>query len=112
MRKTAPTPVSEVDLVALKRVVNRLLDHFIETRGIRAVTLDDRYYWEVPAPERYRIEVDPGELDVGDLADDWELVARLLQADNQPVAYQLTELAPLLAYLGEVLARDLGKQGG
>jgi hypothetical protein len=112
MRKTAPTPVSEVDLVALKRVVNRLLDHVIETRGVRAVTLDDRYYWDVPAPERYRVEVDPGELDVGDLADDWELVARLLQEENQPVAYQLTELAPLLAYLGEVLARDLAERGG
>jgi hypothetical protein len=59
----------------------------------------------------HRVEVDPGELDVGDLADDWELLARLLQEENQPVAYQLTELAPLLAYLGEVLARDLGEQG-
>jgi hypothetical protein len=65
----------------------------------------------VPAPERCRVEVDPGELDVGDLANDWELVARLLQEENQPVAYQLTELAPLLANLGEVLARDLGEQG-
>ena len=112
MRKTASAPVSEVDLVELKKVVNRLLDHVIETRGVRAVTLGDRYYWEVPAPDRYRVEVDPGELDVGDLADDWEFVSRLLQEENQPVAYQLTELAPLLAYLGEVLARDFGEQGG
>ena len=27
------------------------------------------------------------------------------------MAYQLTELAPLLTYLGEVLGRDLGEQG-
>jgi hypothetical protein len=39
-------------------------------------------------------------------------VSRLLHEENQPVAYQLTELAPLLAYLGEVLARDVGEQGG
>jgi hypothetical protein len=112
MRKTASASVSEVDLIELKKVVNRLLDHVIETRGVRAVTLGDRYYWEVPAPDRYRGEVDPGELDVGDLADDWEFVSRLLHEENQPVAYQLTELAPLLAYLGEVLARDVGEQGG
>ena len=57
------------------------------------------------------MEIDPGELEVGDLADDWEFVSRLLQEENQPVAYQLTELAPLLAYLGEVLARDLSERG-
>ena len=51
-------------------------------------------------------------ISVGDLADDWEFVSRLLQEANAPVAYQLTELAPLLAYLGEVLARDLGEEGG
>jgi hypothetical protein len=112
MRKAAPAPVTEVDLLELRRVVNRLLDHLIETRGIRAVPLDDRYYWEVPAPDRYRMEVDPGALEVGDLADDWAFVSRLLQEANEPVAYQLTELASLLAYLGEVLARDLGEEGG
>ena len=57
------------------------------------------------------MELNPGELDVGDLADDWEFVSRLLQEENHPVAYQLTELAPLLAYLGEVLAQDLGERG-
>jgi hypothetical protein len=76
------------------------------------VALEDRYCREVPAPARYRIEADPGALDVGNLADDWKFVSRLLRKDNQPVAYQLTELAPLLAYLGEVLAKDLGKRRG
>ena len=56
--------------------------------------------------------MDPGALDVGNLADDWEFVSRLLREENQPVAYQLTELAPLLAYIGEALAKDLGKRGG
>jgi hypothetical protein len=72
MRKAAPAPVTQVDLPELRRVVNRLLDHLIETRGVRAVALDDRYHWEVPASDRYRMEVDPGELEVGDLADDWQ----------------------------------------
>jgi hypothetical protein len=112
MRKTAPRPVNEIDLVELKAVIDRLLDHVIETRGVRTVALEDRYDWEVPAPARYRTEVDPGALDVGNLADDWEFVSRLLREENQPVAYQLTELAPLLAYIGEALAKDLGKRGG
>ena len=112
MRKTAPRRVTEIDLVKLKTMVDRLLDHVIETRGVRTVALEDQYYWEVPAPARYRTDTDPGELDVGNLADDWEFVSRLLREENQPVAYQLTEVAPLLAYVGETLARDLGSRGG
>ena len=58
------------------------------------------------------MEVDPGELEVGDLADDWEFVSRLLQEGrNQPVAYQLTELARCWRTLGEVLARDSASRG-
>jgi hypothetical protein len=112
MRKTAPRPVTEIDLMELKAVVDRLLDHVIETRGVRTVALEDPYYWEVPAPARYKTEVGPGDLDVGNLADDWEFVSGLLREENQPVAYQLTELGPLLAYIGEALAKDLGKRGG
>ena len=102
----------EIDLVKLREVVDRLLDHIIETRGVRTVALQGRYYWEVPAPARYRTEIDRGALDVGNLADDWAFVSGLLQEENQPVAYQLTELAPLLAYIGEALARDLSRRGG
>jgi len=49
MRRTAPRPVTEIDLVELRAVVDRLLDHVIETRGVRTLALEDRYYWEVPA---------------------------------------------------------------
>ena len=112
MQKDGTSPVTEIDLVELKAVVDRLLDHVIETRGVRTVALEDRYYWEVPAPARYKTEVEPGDLDVGNLADDWEFVSGLLREEKQPVAYQLTELGPLLAYIGEALAKDLGKRGG
>lgn len=85
MRKAAPQPVAEIGLVKLRAIVNRLLDHVIETRGVRKVALEKQYYWEVPAPERYRIEGNPGELDVGNLTDDWEFVSKLLQGDDPPV---------------------------
>ena len=55
---------------------------------------------------------DPGELEVGNLADDWEFVSSLSQANAPPVAFQLTELAPLLAYVGEALADQLSPRGG
>ncbi len=108
----APRPVTEIDLVELRAVVNRLLDHVIKTRGVRTLALERPYYWEVPAPERYNVEAEPAELEVGNLADDWAFVVRLLQRSNQPVAYQLTELAPLLDYVGQALADELAPSGG
>ena len=112
VRKAAPRPVKEIDLVKLRTILNRLLDHIIETRGVRTLALERQLYWEVPAPARYEVGTQPGELDVGDLADDWELISKLLQADDLPAAYQLTEVAPLLAYVGERLAGELGPRGG
>ncbi len=112
MRKTAPQPVTEIDLVKLKAILDRLLEHVIETRGVRTVALDKCYYWEVPAAARYELEAEPGALDVGNLADDWELLSALLRDGEQPVAFQLTELAPLLDYVGRVLADELAPRGG
>ncbi len=54
----------------------------------------------------------PAQLDVGSLVDDWGFVSSLLEPDASPVAYQLTELAPLLAYVGEKLAVELAGKGG
>ncbi|MDF2782531.1 MAG: hypothetical protein K0S96_2336 [Geminicoccaceae bacterium] len=112
MRKAAPQPVKEIDLVKLRAVLNRLLDHIIETRGVRTLALDQECYWEIGAPARYDVGADPGEIEVGNLADDWEFVSRLSQANEPPVAYQLTELAPLLAYVGEALGEKFGPHGG
>ena len=112
MRKAVPQPVTEIDLVKLRSIANRLFDHIIETRGVRTLAVEKPYYWEVPAPERYRIEAEPSELQVGNLVDDWEFVSGLLQADSQPVAYQLTELAAVLDYVGQRLADELGESGG
>jgi hypothetical protein len=112
MRKAAPQSVTEIDLVELRVIVNRLLDHVIETRGRRTVVLERPYYWEVPTPERYNVEAEPAALEVGNLADDWAFVSSVLQGRTQPVAYQLTELAPLLDYVGQALADEFGPKGG
>ena len=112
MRAAARDEAMTIDLVELRAVVNRLLDHIIETRGVRAVEIRDETYWTVPWPEVRAADSTPGELDVGSLADDWELLSALLDEGAEPVAYQLTELAPLIRYIGETLGRDLAGRGG
>ena len=102
----------EIDLLELRSVTLRLLDHLIETRGVACVALDENFYWSVPSDVVFRTETMPAQLDVGSLADDWEFVSALLKPDVSPVAYQLTELAPLLAYIGEKLSVELASRGG
>jgi len=102
----------EINLQDLKLVVDRLFDHVIETRGIKSIDLKHSNYWNIPFPDVYDADRTPNNLDIGSLKDDWEFLSSLLQEDNQPVAYQFTEAAPLLRYLGEILGMELGKDGG
>ena len=102
----------EIDLLELRAVALRLLNHVIDTCGVTKISLDENFYWTVPADVAFKTDAMPTQLDVGSLADDWEFVSSLLRPDAIPVAYQLTELAPLLAYIGEKLAVELAAKGG
>lgn len=101
----------EIELRQLRDVVNKLLDHVIATRGVTKVELGKNFYWNIQEDELYKVKNKPTELDIGSLEDDWELVSGLLKADK-PVAYQLTEVAPLLRRIGEVLGKQLAEKGG
>lgn len=102
----------EIDLLKLKDVVNRLLDHIIVTRGVQSFEIEQTNYWNIPSEEIYDATNRPSALDIGSLNDDWEFLSSLLDKENEPVAYQLTQLAPLIRYIGETLGKDLAKMGG
>lgn len=95
----------EIELQQLRDAVNRLFDHLISTQRVGKVELGKNVYWNLPEDQLYDMEKKPSELDVGSLEDDWEFVSGLLKKDADPVAYQFTEMAPLLRRLGEVLAK-------
>lgn len=102
----------DINLLDLKLITNRLLDHLIETRGLVNVQVKASLYWTIPAEERYKVNDDPRQLEVGSIEDNWKLISSILDQNNQPVAYQLTELAPILEYLGELLGEQLARKGG
>lgn len=102
----------EIELRQVRDVVNKLLDHIIATRGVSKVELGQNFYWNVSEDALYKMEHKPAELDVGSLEDDWEFVSGLLKKDSVPIAYQLTEVAPLLRRIGEVLGKQLAEKGG
>jgi hypothetical protein len=102
----------EIELAQLKVIVDRLLDHAINSRGVSKITVDKIYYWAVPEESRYNMEDKPSELEVGSLDDDWDFIKSLSNKQTDPVIYQLTEVAPLLSYLGETLSKEFAKDGG
>lgn len=102
----------EIDLVELKKVVDRLFEHVIETRGVKVLRIEGNYYWNIPDDGVYNMSNKPTELNIGSLNDDWNFISSLLNDNADPVAYQFTEVSPLLRYLGQALSRDLAKFGG
>ena len=74
--------------------------------------MKENFYWNIPAVHRYDMSSSPKELDVGSLVDDWEFVSGLVSKNDEPVVYQLTEVAPLLNYIGEALAAKAASKGG
>ena len=101
-----------IELAELKQVVDILFDHIMKTRGVTSCELDADYYWTVLCPEVYDMTEHPKQLGVGSLYEDWEFLSAILEPDNQPLASELTKLAPLLHYLGGRLREDLAQYGG
>lgn len=98
-----------IDVARLRQAVNRLLDDILKA-GVREVTIEQPLYWTVINPRS--LHEQPSELGVGDLCDDLEFTLGVLEKDAEPVALTLTEAAPLLAYVGEVVSSRLaGRQG-
>ena len=95
----------EIDLLELKRAVDRLFDHIVRDLKIVRVEIHEDYYWHVDGDALHDMASTPvdenGTLNIGSLAADWDSVSRLLRDENETVVRQLTEVAPLLRYIGE-----------
>ena len=100
-----------IDLVKLKESLNVLLDHVIDS-GISSIALEQQYYWQVDAKDRFDLKKKPADLVVGDLFDELDFVERVLLKKQSTVAYTLTELAPILEYVGEIASDKLAANGG
>ena len=103
----------KLDIKELQQVVQRLLSH-LESRGIDEVELPNDLYWAVPESRLFDVASPPEDirLDIGSLTDDWTFTRALLDEGTQPVAYQLTEVAPIIAALGIWAAEKLAGSGG
>lgn len=100
-----------VDILKLKESIDILFGHLIDS-GINSLSLDTQYYWEVEERLQYDIINEPKGYVVGDFFQDLDVLEGVLKEGENVVAYSLTELAPLIAYVGRTASRKLAPQGG
>lgn len=85
----------KIDTQELRRVAERLFTH-IESLGYRTVELDKDFYWHVPTAALYDQYEQPGDLDVGQLSEDWEKLQAINDGSMPPVTDALAWLAAVL----------------
>ena len=94
-----------VDLNRLKAVITRLLDEAIAEHGSVEFELDENLYWAVSFAKQFDMSSKPFADEVGSLHDDWKMSCWLTDEPTKVSPFSLTEVAPLLAYIGNKLAR-------
>ena len=92
-----------LDLHRLKAVVARLLDEAIVEHGSSEFEFKENFYWHLSAEKQFDMSSRPVPDEVGSLHDDWELVQGLADESAKVAVFSLTEVAPLLAYVGNTL---------
>jgi hypothetical protein len=90
----------KIDIADVKRVFETLVAHLEQTnQSTHEIEWD--YYWDVPTEDRYNPYVDPKELNMGQLTDDWQELIKIADGDMPPVGPALMWLSSILRAIGE-----------
>lgn len=84
----------------LERITQILFKHLRDS-GKLEFELTDDHYWHISKDERYNPEATPKALDLGQLTDDLSQLRKVASGQSEPLAFDLTELASILTFVGE-----------
>ena len=104
--------MTEIDLLMLKKAVNRLFDHLILTLEINKIEMTHEFYWKLGDKQKFDMMKKPEVSFVGNLTDDWEFAQNILNEHERPIVYQFCQLSPLIDYIGSVVGLEFSKDGG
>jgi hypothetical protein len=93
--------VSTTDLRAATALI---LDH-LEGAGFSEIEIEDDYYWDIAADERYGKYETPKNLVLGQLTDDWNAISLILSRQRPPIGLSLVWLAAVMRRVGEKVVR-------
>ena len=103
--------MSAIDIRKLKESIDVLLDHIIDS-GVERLDIETQYYWQVEESREYDFQRQPEGYAVGDFYEDMAPMEQVLSSKENVLAYTLTELAPIVAYVGKAAGRKLAPTGG
>ena len=86
-----------LDLNTLENIVKKVFSN-MRSRGIREITLDSDFYWDIPTELLYDPYNEPKELNIGQLEEDYDVLKQSSQK-NILVGHNLKNISVLLRYI-------------
>ncbi len=90
----------QVKVSDLRILCEKLFSH-LEKIGSGSVKISSDYYWNIPKESRYDKYEEPGDLDLGQLTDDWAELKKILEGKSEPIGYALIWMSSILRAIGE-----------
>ena len=90
----------KIKVKELREVANILFDH-LEECGVSEQEIEHDYYWDIPTSERYDVSIEPSNMTIGQLTDDWAELQKILKSPDTSVAYALVWYGAIIRAMGE-----------
>ena len=89
-----------IDIDRLEKATSAIFRH-LRDLGINSVDLEKDFYWDIEKEQRYEPYQEPTEMNLGQLADNWQEIEKIASGDAQAIGYALVWVAALYRYIGE-----------
>ncbi len=90
----------KVQIDKLEIVLYKILDHVKKNHG-NSIEIEYDYFWNIPKEERYDPYNEPKRLDIGQLSDNLQEIAKIADGSNEPIAFGLVWISNILRFIGE-----------
>lgn len=103
--------MNTIDIRKLKESIDVLLEHIIDS-GVERLEIETQYYLQVEESRECDFRRQPEGYAVGNFYEDVAMMEQVLSNREHMLAYTLTQLAPIMAYVGKAAGRKLAPTGG
>ncbi len=90
----------KVNILELHSFLSQILLLLEKNKGVD-IELNNDFYWDIPSEYVYNPYIDPPNLTLGQLSDDWNEVKRLRDEKQNPIPYDLRRLSNILKAISD-----------
>jgi len=92
----------EISLKELQECTQDIFEAILEVHGKDSkVNIQEDYYWAINSEQVYSIQSEPSSFNLGSLSDDLEKVKSITSKKNDPVCYNLKNIASIMNYIAQ-----------